>query len=327
MIDYGGLIRRSWHLTWMHRFLWLLGLFATTTVGSCSPGTGGTGAQWQTGREDFGPIAPDLERGIREGATWASQNFSLLFLGLAALLLLGLAFLVLSLVAQGGMARATSDLAQARRIEPGEAWAAGLRLFWRYLALWLLLALLSLLVALVVAATVGVVFTLSQQATEPARSILLLVAALLALLVFGVGIPAFIAISIAMAFAQRAIAVENVGPLVALSAGFRLLRDHPWVSALAWLISVALSIGAGLAVAAGILLLLLPLGVVAVILYVLIGISPALILYSATALVVLAAWGWLLAAVANTFFWNYWTLVYLNFTGRLNPRLEPVAGG
>lgn len=41
-MNYGSLIRDAWSITWWHRSLWVLGLFATSTVGSCSNAGGGS---------------------------------------------------------------------------------------------------------------------------------------------------------------------------------------------------------------------------------------------------------------------------------------------
>ena len=42
-MDYGALVSRAWNLTWRHRFLWILGLFAGGGVSSCGSGAGGGG--------------------------------------------------------------------------------------------------------------------------------------------------------------------------------------------------------------------------------------------------------------------------------------------
>lgn len=326
-MDYGRLIGQAWRLTWRHRFLWVLGLFAPSTVGSCSPGPGGGGgAQWRAGPEDLRQVSPDMESVLRLGGRWLEQNLGLVLFVAILAALLGLAVLVISFVAQGGMARATAELARGRRISPGEAWRVGLRLFWRYLALWLLLIGLFLLVAVAVAAVGAVGFALAELLGEPVRTILAVLGALLAFLLVLIAIPFFLAVGIVAAFAQRAIAVENVGPIAGLGAGLRLLREHLGTSALVWLINLALSIGAGLAIALGAILLLLPLGAMAAVLFAIVGLSPAFISYLVAAVLALIAGVWFLGAVANTFFWNYWTLTYLNFTGRLDERLEAPPG-
>ena len=132
----------------------------------------------------------------------------------------------------------------------------------------------------------------------------------LALLVGG------IALSVVVAFAQRAIAVEDVGPLASLHSGWRLLRAHLRESALLWLLNVGLAIGAGLA--AGLLALVLAAVLMGggMLLYAVVGMDTGVIAYAAVGCLAMLVALLLAAAVVNTFFWSYWTLAYLRLSGR-----------
>ncbi|MHB0870153.1 MAG: DUF7544 domain-containing protein [Chloroflexota bacterium] len=324
-MDYGSLIRRAWTLTWRHRSLWVLGLFAASTVGSCSPtgGGGGSGAQWRGRPEDLGRISPDAEEALRFGGRWVSANLDVVLIVAVVAALLGLALAVVSLVAQGGMARATAEVALDRPITLGAAWRVGARLFWRYLALWLLVIGLFIAIGLVLALFAGLALAASQFPTDPVRTILTAAAGLLALLAALAAIPVYIGLTIVVAFAQRAIAVEGFGPIAALGAAVRLVRGQLGTSALVWLVNLALAIGWGLAIAFGVVALLIPLGLLAAALIAITGVSAASILFLAGAVVAAIIAIWAMAAIANSFFWNYWTLAYLRFMGRLTDRLEP----
>ncbi len=264
-----------------------------------------------------------MEGVFRDGGRWAAENAGLIAALAAVIALLGLILLVVSLIAQGGMARATADVALDRPISSRAAWETGVRLFWRYLALWILMILLFIALGLVLAAFGGIVFLFAQYTGGIARTILVAVTGLLAFLAFLVAIPVSIAIAVAAAFAQRAIAVEDSGPAAGLGTGFRLLRNHLGAGALVWLINLALSIAAGLAIAVVFVVLLIPLGALAAALFAITGVSAASISFVVAAALVLIAAVWVMGGIANTFFWNYWTLAYLNLTGRLTDRLEP----
>ena len=325
-MDYGVLIRRSWSITWRYRFLWVLGLFAATSVGSCSPSSGNGGVQYQLGPGDLGRISPDLERAFG-GATFERMllpNWQLILIGVALVLLLVLAFLIVSLIAQGSMAAATGDLSMNRPASLGAAWGSGLRLFWRYLALWALLIGVGILVVLALVVAAGLLVALASIAGEGPRVAFIVVGGLLGLLLLLIAIPVLIAVSVLVGFAQRAIALEDTGPLAALEAGLRLLRNNLGTSAIAWLINLGLSIGAGIAIGVGFVVLLIPLGGVTLILFRTVGVTVASVSYAVLAFLLVIAGSWVLAAIANTFFWNYWTMIYLRFTGRLTERLEPV---
>lgn len=326
-MDYAALVQRSWRLTLHNRFLWILGLFATSSVGSCSPASPGTGFQWQTDSLEMERFfSPDLARAFQQADPLLSRNIGWVLLALALLFaVVALVFLVVSFFAQGGMADATADLAMGRPATWASAWNSGRRLFGRYLLLWLLLIGLGILVALAVAVLIGVMVAIWVGNEGLTRVTIAVLGGVLGLAALVIGVPLLAAISVVVAFAQRAIALENVGPWRALAIGAGLARRHLGTSAVAWLVSLALSIVVGIVVALAAAVLLAPLGGVAVGLFYATGsiISTALVLYVVLAVLVLAAALWLVGGIANAFFWSYWTLVYLNLTGRLTAQLEP----
>jgi hypothetical protein len=134
----------------------------------------------------------------------------------------------------------------------------------------------------------------------------------LALAAIAVGISA----SIVVAYAQRAIFAEDIGPLAALQSGLRLLRAHPGASVLTWLINVALSIAAGFVALVAIVAVLFVLGVPGLGLWALAGFTAPTFAYGAIVLVAVIAAGIVLGGIANSFMWNYWTLAYLQLSGR-----------
>ena len=115
----------------------------------------------------------------------------------------------------------TSPLAPSRS---GRAWRTGLHLFWRYAGLWLLLiatvALIGAVVAAVVALVVGLSFAVQHAAWVVAPAVLVG-------LVLVVAASRWVVASIVVPFAQRAIAVREVGPLAALRDGWLVLRATP----------------------------------------------------------------------------------------------------
>ncbi|MGI5836502.1 MAG: hypothetical protein ACOX87_08440, partial [Chloroflexota bacterium] len=64
------------------------------------------------------------------------------------------------------------------------------------------------------------------------------------------------------------------------------------------------------------------LGGLAAILFLTLGVSAASVIYTVLAVLLFIAGVWFLGAIANSYFWHYWTLAYLNFTGRLTNRME-----
>ncbi|MGF2075778.1 hypothetical protein, partial [Enterococcus casseliflavus] len=60
-MNYGALLRRSWTLTWRHRFLWVLALFAGSTSYGGSAAGGDLGTLGSSVSE-VGRVGPEVGR-------------------------------------------------------------------------------------------------------------------------------------------------------------------------------------------------------------------------------------------------------------------------
>jgi hypothetical protein len=311
-MQYDKLIRDAWALTWRHRFLWILAVLAGGGVGV--PAFNGLpGPSVHSGSPSALEVPPQLAGFGQSAAAWAVANVGLLVtLGtlLAALLLL---LLMASFVASGGMARATADLATGQPSSLGRAWSAGVHLFWRFVGLWLSLlvaaVVLATLIAAVVAALVGV-----YMAGAPVAVVAL--GTLIGLPLVVVLMAAGLCVSIIVAFAQRAVAVEDLGPIGALRSGYSLMRVHLGESALTWLINFGLGVACGVACLMGFVVTLIVLGALGLAVFALAGVGTLSIAYLGVGGVLLLLGGLIVSGISNTFFWNYWTLAYLTLSGR-----------
>jgi hypothetical protein len=311
-MNYGSTIRTAWQLTWRHRFLWILGLFVPSTVANWSAGSGQrAGSTPVTGANsgNGGTIPPEVAGAMGEAGRWVGANWGIILAAIGLMLVIGLAFLVISLIAQGGMAHATVALAQGQPVTLGTAWRRGVALIWRFVGLWLILLGLGMLLALVLGATAATLVAAVGTASELWAALVLLVLAMIAIVV-----PVAIGVTITATFAQRAMVTGDYGPIAGLRQGWHVLRDHLGTSALAWLIAVGLGIAASVVIGLGVLATLVLLALPAVGLFVTGGLSASLIAYAVVALLAIVAAGWLMSAIANTFFWTYWSLVYVQLT-------------
>ena len=304
-MDYGRLIREAWRITWRHPFLWVLGLVAGGTASLSMT----SGSSPGSGRD----VSPGPEAGPESLVPWALDHSGLIA-GLVALVaLLAMTLLVVSLIAQGGLAAATADLANGQSSSLRRAWRTGLHLFWRYVRLWLLLALAVALIAALVASFVALVLglTLWTQRSAWVMAPALLVGLLLAV----TGVAAGVVAGIVIPYAQRSIAVRDVGVMAGLREGWQVLRGHPGASLLVWLLNLALSFGAGLVITTAMIVAILVLAMPAVALWAVFALSAPTIAYLSLAAFAALVLLLTLISVANTFFWSYWTLAYL----RLRP--------
>ncbi len=143
-MDYSQLPRDAWALTLRHRFLWVLGLLAGGGGSVVSCGGAGNGFNQPNTR---GSDNADVNWSNVSG--WLSDHLAIVIAVAAGVAVLVLLLAVLNVIATGGIARATSELAQGRTATFGSAWQAGIAMFWRYAGL-ILIALAFGLVALAV---------------------------------------------------------------------------------------------------------------------------------------------------------------------------------
>lgn len=347
-MEYGKLIRAAWAITWRYRFMWILGVLAGGTVGVPALNGGGRGGpDVRGGQAGFEQMNPALTTAAQEVSAWAVANVGLLMALVAIATVFVLALIVVSFIAQGGMAEATADLATGHPSSFSRAWTAGVHLFWRYVGLWLILAaaafvlasaialvvtaaiiaatvaqapligatIAAVVVAAVVVSFVAFILRITPENSAP-RWLVGLLATLFALPVFTVLIAVALTLSIVVAFAQRAIAVEDVGPMAALGSGWRLMRGHLGESLLTWLVNVGLALVCGIVCVAGVLGTLVVLGGVGALVFAAAGLTAPTIGYVGIGALVFLAGILTLVGIANTFFWTYWTLAYLQLTGR-----------
>lgn len=318
-MDYGDLIRDAWLITWRNRFLWVLGLFTGTGVGSCS-GFGGNPFQFptRTTGPTTAPAAPGVNRDFDQmmsavGAWIATHPLIVVAVALAVMLIV-LALIVLSRVAQGGMTLATVRLGEQRPVTASEAWLGGLRYFWRFLGLAVLVFLAVIVVVAVIGGIVAIAIAAAVAGGNPSP-VLIVLGAIVGVALILAAIPAFIALSVIVAYAQRAMVVDDLGPISGLRAGWLLMRRNLGTSAVVWLFNLGLSIGAGIGVLIAAFAFALMLAILGVLFWAVFRFTAPTIVYIALGVVAWIGVLWAAQAIVNTFLCNYWTLAYLRMTG------------
>src|SRR5689334_9310132 len=100
-------------MSWRHRFLWLLAVFAGSGGGgrcSFSVPSGNFGQFGGAGSNGFGRATPEVLRALAEPERWIGEHLGLLLAIGGLVLLLVLLLLTISFLCQGSLARATLDL-------------------------------------------------------------------------------------------------------------------------------------------------------------------------------------------------------------------------
>jgi hypothetical protein len=307
-VDYTAIVREAWLLTWRHRFLWVLGLFAGGSAGTCGNFGGNVRTPRDSGTLDGTGTRADVERALEDFQTWLGDHITVVIAVVAAVVILSLVLAVISLIAQGGLYRGVADVARGRPSGLGAAWRMGLRLFWRNVRLALLATLIYF--PFLLAAAGIVVYAVVD---EPGLGAIISLAAVGGLTFLVLSIP----IAIILVYAHLEVAVEEAGAVPALSAGFRLFRQRLGPSLMLWLVNLAITIGAGIAFVIVLVVVAIVLIIVGAIVYAIAG-EFGLSVLAYIVMVALAAFVtlWLVAAIFNTFSFAYWTLAYLRLTGQ-----------
>ncbi len=301
-MDYTGILRHALEMAWRHRWLWLLALLA---------GEGSTGASFNFPSRPYS--FSSTRRGQATGnppdvapfVSWIGDHLGLILAAALVAILVAIALLLISVIAQGAVVRGAAALDAGTDTGLGASWRAGAAVFWPMLGLRLLLVLIAAVLLLVLGGLVGGAVLAGVAGHSPGLVALLgwQAAGLLLLL-----IPFAVALGTVTRLAVRYVALDGAGPATSLRLGTRMLfRRFGKVVAL-WGIELACSLGAGLAAALLAVLLFGPLLLGGVVVY---G------AHAPAALVVVAAWalvaGALLLVVAAAiaaFFSCYWTIAF-----------------
>lgn len=139
-MDYFDILKRAWSITWRYKALWVLGLFAGAASGG---GGGGGNTGYSTGSGDF-PTGAE-----QQFINWFSENLVLIVILIALLAVVGLAFWVLSIAAQGGLVYGANEAAESRAPRLGSAWGVGFRRWGRTFMISFVVALPVLAIVLV----------------------------------------------------------------------------------------------------------------------------------------------------------------------------------
>lgn len=319
-MDYGDLLSSAWRVTWRHKYLWILGLFAYGS-GGCS--LGGGGPQYSGSPDDLSTLGEAGSVGDPTGALegvvdFLAGHWTFIAAILIAFLLAGLVLFILSVISTAGL---VSGSAEAYTRHPGSglgrAWSRGVASFWRLLGMWLALVIAVGLIFLIGAAAVGVplILLVSDGSGIGWATVAFIILGILALVALAV--PAAIIIQICVNWATRSLVLKGTGVFASLGAGWRLFRNNVGTSLLVWAITLGLSIAAGLVLLAAGAAVAIP----AVLGFIPLLSAQSSVLWVGVGLVAVLglAVAVLAKAVLTTYFSSYWTIAYLKLTEEGTP--------
>ncbi len=320
MINISNVLKRSWHILWNYRVLWIFGVLLALTTGGVGGNNGGGGSressrpEYQGPREFHGTIPDNAPQFAKDLNEWANQTVYPMFTHpeqyISTFVTIGLVLLLVILIisALAALVRYPTETAVIRMVDEYETsgnkvgFRQGWKLGWNRTAfrLWLIDLILSLpLIALflvMIGAGVIVYFSVSStfQVTNTTGIVTAIGMAFLSLFlmaVFG------IFISIIRSFFKRVAVLEGKGVNETLRNSWAMFKRN-WKSVgLVWLIMIGIGLGFGIVAMItfflfipAYLLLLVPAGLVAAI--------PGLIAYGITSLFAAGPLAWIIAALA-----------------------------
>lgn len=251
-MDFGNLLRRAWDLIWDHKWLIILGILVALGSGGTSGNAGSNfnysldqddfeNGEFQFNPEDFGGADVDPAQ-IEEALTTAAPMLATV--GIIAIIggiIVGLAFWVISMIAQGGLIGGVNTLEMGGTSSFREAWSLG----WGKAGQMLGIGLVPGIPAAVVGGSVlflgiagyttGGVDSFSNLARTPIVVTLVSVICISGLLAFALGILAN--------FAYRAAIIEDKGVFEAYARGWQVLKANFGPALLLWLIQIGIGIG------------------------------------------------------------------------------------
>jgi hypothetical protein len=310
-MDYVQILTRALAISWRHKYLWLLAIFAgeATTLG----------ASFQSGSSGRGSYSNVSGQAVWNQVTdWVGTHAALLWTIGITLALLWVAFFLISAVANGALVKGGAEHDAERPFGLRQAWSAGVSNFWPVLRLKLfgLIVALSLVIVIGGLVLMTIVFALSGVVAAAATT------GLLAGLLVLAAIPFFIVFGVAIVLGVRVVVLEGNGASEGLRIALSMIWRRRGRVALFWILVCIAGIVASTVVGLALVVAAFPIIALAVAAY----FAGGLLLALATGLGLGAAWLIVVVTFAggvNAFTSTCWTVAYRRFDLEAEPAVSP----
>ena len=216
--NFGEVLTRAWEIVWKHRVLWIFGILA-----SCGRGGGGSGGGSGGGNGGGSGTGPDLPPQVLQWFQWIEENMVMFFVLLCVVIvLIVLITMAISTIGKIGLIRGTAQAdGGAQSLIFGQLFSEGTPYFGRVFGLSLLLILPPFVLAMVVA--VMVVSGLAARGGDPTTLAGTVPLAICCVCLF---IPVMFVLSMIFQQAERAVVLEDMGLMPALSRGWEVFKAN-----------------------------------------------------------------------------------------------------
>ena len=249
--NFGEVLTRAWQVIWKHKILWVFGILA-----SCSQGGGGGGG----GGGDGGGsgAGPDLPPRVMQWFQWIADNLALFFvLFCAVILLIALVAIAIGVIGKIGLIRGTAQAeGGAESLILGQLFSESMPYFGRMFGLSLILTIPVLIVAMLAAALGFTAFMAGGG--DPRTALGFAGLAPLALCCLCLFVPVIIVLGMIFRQAERAVVLEDMGVMPALSNGWEVFRKNLGVIILMTIILGVIGVAVGFLFAIPIFIIVFP---------------------------------------------------------------------
>lgn len=246
--NFGEVLTRAWEIVWKHRVLWVFGILASCGRSGVRVNIGGGGRN--AGGANIPPQVAQLFQWIENNVTTFLILFCLLFL------IIWLISIAISTVGKIGLIRGTAQVeGGAQSLIFGQLFSEGTPYFGRVFGLSVLLLLPVLLVAIIAAAVAVTGLAASQRGDAAFGAAGIASLALCCVCLF---IPVMIVLSVIFSQAERAVVLDDMGLMPALSQGWEIFRKNLGPIILMAIILGVISIVVGIILALPIFIIVFP---------------------------------------------------------------------
>ena len=213
-MDYGGILKRTWQITWRNKAWWLLGILASCSGGGRGGGSGGNFSSYNIDQRQMRGADQAFQRLMENETFWIVLAVAILIL-----VLLSILFLALGVIGQGGLIAAFHKADQNAILTLGEAFQHGVQRFWRLLAVQLIIGL-GVFLAVLILLIPGIAAAVLTGGLALSCLLPLLCLLVPLLVLFGLAIPVY------LQFTQMAIVVEGRGIADSLRRAWEVIRAN-----------------------------------------------------------------------------------------------------
>lgn len=304
--NFGEVLTRAWQIVWKHKILWVFGILA-----SCGQGSGNFNSNSNI-RNDSSNFNPPPQ--MLEWARWIENNvaaFIAILVAVVCIILIITTFL--STIGRIGLIRGAAQAeGGAENLVFGQLFSESMPYFWRSFGLSLILSL-----PVLVFAAFAAVFVVAAAASENNPSAALGSLAILPILLgcCCIFVPLMLVLGVIFGQAQRAIVLEDLGVMPALSRGWEIFKANLGPVIILAIILGVIGFGVGLVLSIPLLAIVVP-AAFAFAFSQTQNMTP--VIFAAICFCLYLPVMWLGQGILISYTESAWTLTYLRLTNKNN---------